>query len=149
MQFGLRTLLIAVTAVCLALGIVCDRAYRQKRAVDAIVARGGRVSYREAGVWLTLDRPWLGRDFFQPVTKVFWAGAAIEDEDLACVRALPGLEMLTLASTPVTDAGLRHLESLHAAALIDLRFTQVTDGGAARLRRVLPQAKILLRSDIE
>ncbi|HVX63582.1 MAG TPA: hypothetical protein VHC19_23370 [Pirellulales bacterium] len=149
MRFGLRTLLIAVTAVCLALGMVCDRAYRQKRAVDDILASGGRVSYREAGGWLTLDRLWLGRDFFQPVTKVFWAGAAIEDDDLACIRALPGLDMLSLASTPVTDAGLMHLESLHAAVLIDLRFTQVTDNGVARLRRELPQAKILLHNDVE
>lgn len=149
MRFGLRTLMIAITAVCLALGMAGDRAYRQKRAVDVIVTRGGRVAYREGDGWLQLDRPWIGRDIFAPIAKVFWAGAAIEDDDLACVRALPGLEMLTLASTPVTDAGLRHLEGLHAAALIDLRFTQVTDDGANRLRRLLPQAKILLHSDIE
>jgi hypothetical protein len=33
--------------------------------------------------------------------------------------------------------------------LIDVRFTQVTDNGVARLRRELPQAKILLHNDVE
>lgn len=149
MRFGLRTLLVAVAALCLTLGIASDRAYRQKCAVEAIVARGGKVSYREPGAWTPSWRAWPVRDFFEPVSSVFWAGASIDDDDLIHLRSLRGLRTLSLTSTSVTDAGLKHLEGLHAAMLIDLRFTQVTEAGANRLRRALPHAKILLRSDID
>lgn len=149
MRFRLRTLLIAVGIACLSLGVAADRGYRQKLAVDAIRAGGGRVDYPEAGAWSRPCQAWLGPDFCLPVSQVYWAGAAIDDDDLACLRTLPRVETISLASTPITDAGLAHLEGLEGAKLIDLRFTQVTDEGANRLRRTLPYAKILLHSDVD
>lgn len=149
MRFRLRTLLIAVGIACLWLGVAADRGYRQKLAVDAIRTSGGRVDYPEAGVWSRSCQAWLGPDFCLPVSQVFWAGAAIDDDDLACLRTLPSVELLSLASTPISDAGLAHLDGLGCAQLIDLRFTRVTDEGANRLRRALPQAKILLHSDVD
>ncbi len=149
MRFRLRTLLITIGIGCLALGFAADRGYRQKRAVDAISARGGRVDYRAGDSWSQPCQKWLGRDLFESVSMVFWAGAPIADDDLVCLRALPRLQTLTLTSTSITDAGLQHLEGLLEATLIDLRFTQVTDQGASRLRSKLPNAKILLLSDVD
>jgi hypothetical protein len=149
MRFRLRTLLIMIGIGCLALGFAADQGYRQQQAVDAINARGGRVDYRAGASWSRPWQKWLGRDFFEPVSMVFWAGAPIVDDDLVCLRALPRLQTLTLTSTSITDAGLQHLEGLREAMLIDLRFTQVTGQGANRLRDKLPNAKILLLSDVD
>ena len=149
MRFRLRTLLIMIGIGCLVLGFAADRGYRQKQAVDAIIARGGRVDYRAGASWFRPWQKWLGRDFFEPVSMVFWAGAPIADDDLVCLRALPRLQTLTLTSTSITDAGLQHLEGLRGARLIDLRFTRVSDQGASRLREKLPDAKILLHSDVD
>ncbi len=148
-RFRLRTLLISMGIACVALGFAADRGYRQKQAVAAIIARGGKVSYEARGAWTHPWQEWLGRDLFEPVKMVFWAGAPIADADLESLGALAQLETLTLASTPITDAGLIHLERVKHATLIDLRFTQVTDEGRNRLRRALPDAKILLHSDVE
>ena len=153
-QFSLRTLLALCAVCCLALGWQADRAFRQQRAAAAVVARGGRVAY---GVEVVNSRSpridaamrWLGRDFFEDVTAVYWAGAAIDDEDLENLRDFSRLSTLSLASTSITDAGLTALAECPRLEFIDLRFTQVTAAGVERLRQALPRAKVLRLNDAE
>ena len=86
------------------------------------------------------------------------------------IRFLTNLESLDLEGTPITDAGLAHLEGLTKLAYLDLsgfqvtdvglvhlkgltnlnlgytRNTRVTDGGVKNLQRTLPNLKIYVKS---
>ena len=153
-QFRLRTLLGLMAAGCLALGWKADAAFRQQQAVAAIVARGGRVGYEQEGQSRgKASRAIMGwgvsRDFFDRVTSVYWAGAPLDDADLALLKRLPRLSTVCLASTPISNVGLERLAACPRLELVDVRFTQVTDAGVERLRQKLPQAKVLQWNDGE
>jgi hypothetical protein len=83
------------------------------------------------------------------VDAVYLGGATVADDDLACLESLPRLRVLVLTSTAISDAGLRYLHDQQSLETIDLRFTAVTDAGVDSLRRALPKARILRRSDID
>jgi internalin A len=53
------------------------------------------------------------------------------------------LQELELASTKVTDAGLKELEELKSLKTLNLFRTEVTDAGVADLRKALPKLAIL------
>ena len=152
-QFSLRSLLALTAACCLLLGWKADGAFRQQRAAAAILARGGRVAYGNDAEprSLTVEAAvrWLGRDFVEHVTAVYWAGSAIEDQDLENLRHFPRLSTVSLTSTPVTDEGLQRLAECPRLEFVDLRFTQVTAVGVERLRQSLPRAKVLRLNDAE
>lgn len=154
-QFSLRALFTATALACTVLGVQTDRAYRQKRAVAAVVERGGRVGYEQDGQSRrNLSAPVvrllrLGRDFSEHVSSVYWAGAPLKDADLDALRHFPRLSTLSLASTPITDDGLKRLARCRRLELVDVRFTQVSEAGVVALRRALPGAKILWQNDAE
>jgi hypothetical protein len=153
-QFRLRTLLGLMAACCLALGWKAEAAFRQQQAVAAIVARGGRVGYEQDGQSRgNLSRAIMGwgvsRDFFDRVSSVYWAGAALEDADLEPLKRLPRLSTVCLASTRISDDGLERLAACPRLELVDVRFTQVTRAGVERLRQKLPKAKVLQWNDGE
>ena len=98
-QFSLRTLLLAVTAVCLVLGAVsrpiCE-ARREQPAIDALRDTGGDVAtqtVRFPGAFAV--RLVLGDWVCRRADSVRLAGCPVGDEDLRCL------------------AGLRHTTSLH------------------------------------
>ena len=69
-RFSLRTLFVAVTLLCLWLGLHVHRAYEQKRAVDDLEELGALVYYRPPAVWLAT---FLDRDMISTPTAVsFW-----------------------------------------------------------------------------
>lgn len=49
---------------------------------------------------------------------------------------------LDLAGTPITDAGLVHVQGLKSLQSIDLRGTHVTSDGVQRLRQALPNCLV-------
>lgn len=66
-QWRLRTLLIGLTIVCIALGAVVDRAARQRRATEWLAERGFRVVLTStAPEWMPtwLDRKLFNRGFY-------------------------------------------------------------------------------------
>jgi hypothetical protein len=152
MRFSLRTLLLVITVLFLWLGYMADQIHRQRAAVETIERLHGALRYDDAlsespvPHWLA---DWLGRDAIANVDAVYLGGTAVNDDDLTCLKNLPKLRTLVLTSSPITDAGLLHLCHLTSLETIDLRFTSVTDAGIANLRRVLCDAKILSKSDIE
>jgi hypothetical protein len=153
LQFRLRTLLAVLAVFLVWLGYHAERSHRQKRAVAAIEALGGHVSYQgdlDAASGLTgwLERL-FGKDSVRNVSAVFLAGRPIDDANLDPLADLPWLETVNLASTPLTDAGLERLNKLKRLKHIDIRFSQVSDEGVKRLRAALPNAKIYRVSDIE
>jgi len=69
----------------------------------------------------------------KPAKKVCLAGWFVTDAALVPLKALPGLESLTLANAQVTDAGMENLKGLTNLRSLDLTFTKVTDAGLSRL----------------
>jgi hypothetical protein len=120
MKLTIRTFLIVITAIGIWLGVLTDKAQRQRRAVTRIREMGGWVAYDwQTTPHLTSHPPgptWLramvGDDFFQEVTVVtFWDTAAT---DLSPLADLPHLKELSIPGPYVTDisplAGLKQLE---------------------------------------
>ena len=153
MRYSLRTLLLVMTVLVVWLGYQAELIHRQRAATRAIEQLHGSVEYDDSSSdsavrnWLAR---WLGRDAVSDVDAVYLAGAAVDDDDLAWLKELPRLRTVVLTSSPISDAGLRHLRPLTHLETVDLRFiTEVTDEGIASLRRALPEVKILGKSDIE
>ena len=145
-RFSLRTLLILVTLLSIALGWFVHRGERQRRAVAALKAVGGEVYYATdltgAEKSFGLGR-WLPRDYFDEVYLVSLSGRNdVTDANLAHVRDLTRLEWLDATHTEVTDAGLANLQGLTRLRTLELTRTKVTPSGIVRLKRVLPNCRI-------
>lgn len=170
LQFSMRTVLVLVTLLCMALAVWVVPAERQRRAVAAIGKLGGVVDYKKPAASETfpvaLLRRWLPPDYFGEVESLYLSNTGVTDAELTHLERLPGLRYLNLYYSGVTDAGLVHLERLtrlerlsltnaqvtdaglaHLHGLTSLRWlylnnTRVTDEGLARLRRALPNCRI-------
>lgn len=115
LQFRLRTIFVLLTILGLWLGVQANRAQRQRRAVDAILDRGGQVQYDyefdEDGHEIWLAEPpeppgpkWLrtlvGDDYFRTVVDVTFRTAT--DADMEGLAALTDLIELDLIGAEVT-----------------------------------------------
>lgn len=111
-QFSLRTALVTLTLLGVWFGIVASRAQRQRDAVKAIEALGGRVESDLQREWsatagnnfdpsasgLSWLRRLIGDDYFQSVECVYLFGSA--DETLKTIphlKRLKGLKTLVFA----------------------------------------------------
>ena len=152
MRFSLRTLLLVTTVLVVWLGHLAEQVHQQRAVVRAIERLHGSLGYDDSLSNSPLRR-WLasrlGRETVANIEAVYLGGTAARDDDLAALKNLPRLSTVVLTSSPVTDAGLVHLRGLTSLETIDLRFTEVTEAGVADLRRCLPRAKILSKSDID
>jgi len=145
-QFSLLTLFLVVTVLCVGLRLVVVPAEKQRRAVAAIKALGGRVDYVKPSEEASeaFPRPflrrWLPQDYFDEVRKVdfrFDQGNQVTDAGLAHLLGLSALQELNLnGSTHVTDAGMAHLQGLTRLQMLLLGGTQVTDAGLAHLHEM-------------
>lgn len=146
-QFSVRTLVVAMIVVGIWLGIVTNRARRQREAVSAISQVGGTVcyDYQKAGKrpnafdprklppgpeWL---RRLIGPEIFQDVVMVDLKGKPINDQLFNELRKLPKLENLNLNDTTITDSEMAHLAHLHNLQYVALWNTNVGDAGLAHL----------------
>jgi hypothetical protein len=146
LQYRLGTLLLAMTLLGVLLGILVNRANRQKRTVAAIQAVRGVVQYdaaEPAGLrWL---RKLIGDDYFQTVIVVDFATefygrrkalglSKVDDAGLQCFESLPDVETIELGhNRAVTDQGLAHLRSLNKLRVLYLYDCSVTGVGATHL----------------
>lgn len=139
MQFSLGKLFLLVTVLCAALGMVAVPAERQRRAVAAIEALGGSVSYAtpdwadDEALPRTSLRRWLPQDYFDSVNYVDLQALDVADSALVDLCGLTGLEKLDLSGTQVTGAGFVHLQGLARLKSLDLDGAPVTDAGLAGL----------------
>ena len=144
-RFSLRTLLVFMLVVCVAVGWKFERVRRQREAVAWVKEMGGFVYYFVDGnpyselrgpEWA---RKWLGHDFFNDVTGVELQGTQVSD--ISPLAKLSKLEYLYLDHTPVSDvtplAKLTKLEKLF------IHNTQVSDQAMEQLEKALPQCEIL------
>jgi Leucine-rich repeat (LRR) protein len=149
-QFSLLTLLLVVAVLCVGLSLVVVPAERQRRAVAAIKALGGRVQYvtPDQDASKAFPRPflrrWLPRDYFDAVQAVTFRATQITDAGLAHLRGLRGLQVLSLGSSQVTDAGLAHLRALTGLQELSFDGTQVTDAGVTHLQALTELTRLTL-----
>lgn len=144
-RFSLGTLFAAITILGIWLGVIVHRQDRQDRAVEAIRAAGGLVSYDfeidEDDDFIAYARPpgptWL-RDHFDSTLfcNPVWVDCeanAFDDETAAFLADLPHLTYLALRDATVTDAGMGNLAAL--ASLRELRLVglDITDKGLESL----------------
>ena len=116
-QFNLRTLLVLVTVICVALGLSAKewhRALRKNQAVEEVQRHGGHVRLADppkaTGVisgWLHL---FLGDEFFAEVSNVSLGPQSEQDLDL--LRPFPELRWLRLWGPAVTDSALERTAGL-------------------------------------
>jgi len=117
-QFGLSTLLVAVTLISLPLGYVAwerEQCRRGKEALEML-----RNAESNLGTWSESSpsgRPaWLktviGDDDFRAVDEVTLRGNTISDSDLRLLAALPNLHDIGIIDANVTDDGVAYLRNL-------------------------------------
>jgi hypothetical protein len=148
-QFSLRTMLLAVTLICVLLGLLAQplvEARKERTVIEALRRLGADVSSR------TVDTP--GRGLLQPVlgswpylraTRVGLKGLPVGDEDLRHLENLRHVERLDLRGTGLTDAGLEHLRGMTKIESLDLSRTAVSDAGLAHLANLTGIVVLRLR----
>jgi hypothetical protein len=123
LRYSLRTLLIAMTAFCIWLGLTTAAARRQHKAVEAILAEGGYIAYDYELVGSKPGRAWfrqiVGDDFVISPIVVRLASDHVTDEFIEQNIALFNrLTSLNLESSNLSRRGLvsilplRQLQSL-------------------------------------
>jgi hypothetical protein len=123
-RFGLRSLMIALTLLCVWLGFKVNAARRQREAVQAILQAGGTVAYDYQMVpvglpsyaeTFNIDRnavspapSWLrsvfGDDFFCNVIYVGFQGTGA-DFELVRLADLPSIRRIIMRSVPTASSG--------------------------------------------
>jgi hypothetical protein len=145
LQFGLGTLLLAITVICVWLGVTVNRARRQREAVAAIERLGGAVLYDyqfdahhlqipnaklDVPTWL---RGSLGEEFYRTPVHIYVGGLRLKPGDLKPLEDLTELDWLYLGSCTLSDAELAHLQPLAKLRALDLGGTPISDAGLVHL----------------
>jgi len=161
-RFGLKTCLIASTLLCVFLGLVVNRAQRQKRTVQALGDLGCHVFYdsqerpygctftfyedsREVrfikpGVLVSL----LGEDCFRHAIEVF-ARRPLDDAHVELLSNLSSLKCVHLDDCRITNAGLAHLSGLRHLQVLSLSRTKIDDSGMKHLKYLKELAGLSLQ----
>ena len=155
-QFGLRTLLLAMAAVGLLIGLVLipaiNRMQRKRitrpfvphrvwvgfAADDSIAVHCNDPQFDDARL-RQLRGNLTGLDC---LTHLKLSNTKITDASLSLVGSLSTLRYLDLENTQVSDAGLRHLAGLKNLDGLKLRNTAVTEAGVTALQIELPHTEI-------
>lgn len=154
-QLSVRTLLVLITALCIALAVWVVPRERQRRAVAAIEAAGGRVGYMHdrapfaetESPLQTFLRSWLPRDYLDDVYDVdlsdtltaVWDITEAERRHRQLVRHLSAfkhVEVLDLSHCWVRDSGLLQLQGMTRLRVLNLSDTPITDLGLSHLREL-------------
>ena len=163
LQYGLRSLLLAMLIVCLALGWYVERVRRQRQAVAALREAGADVDYgafddyetfdygiyddpfaedpkpTTCGEWLEFYAPArvrnaLGIDFFRRVEAVDFHEGDDCPTVLGRLRELPGLRRLSLDRA--LDEDLVNVGALRSLTNLKLASPYVTDAGLGYLENL-------------
>jgi len=152
-QFSLRFLFVAVTVVCVLIGMEARKYQRQKSALDELLARGATVRYdyeiddrgylRRAP---DANRPsaprWMqrafGEHYFYQVIGVGLFGKHWNDADTQLLIDLPWLRGLSFHDTTVTDKGFQNVSRCACLEQVTLvgRHPLVTDASILQMRQL-------------
>lgn len=153
-RFSLRTLLLAIAAVSIWLGVQVNRARYQRLAVEELRNLGCDIFYDNARrpwgyTWIPAyennrdqvmrDRLWFDKYFSEDlahnVIEVFFPEHA-NDDDLAILKNLPYLTTVELSDSKITNAGLQQLEGLAQLRVLRLDNTTIDDDGFIHLSKL-------------
>jgi hypothetical protein len=153
-QFSLKTMLVAMTLICLGPGgyvaYYQGKAREQKIAFRTLNQYGGYfASDQQSPTRSHLARVILGDDDAANLTSVLFVQShpdgrifTFQDDCLRHLAKLPKINDVALANIAVSDAGLVHLARLKGLKNVSLKNTKVTDAGVAQLQRELPDCRI-------
>lgn len=145
--------MLLVTAVCVALGVVLERARRQQRAVSALTEVFADVKLdndphvHRASKYLEQ----IDVHCFHSVVWVILDASSVNDETMVHLESLPHLEVLMLLEqADVSSEGLKHLESLPRLKALILASGQIDDQGLVYIasRSNLEELEIQYQEDI-
>ena len=144
LRFRLRSALIVCTVFCVLLALIVLPAYRERRAAEALIARGAMVYYakqldqdgnfRTAPTTTRWDQAWLHCDLTDHVGLVVLYNCSIEKEDIAHLRYLPQLERLDFCEPAVSDDWLPQLARLRKLRRLHLNYASISDDGLEHLQ---------------
>jgi hypothetical protein len=146
-RFRLRTLLLGVLGISIALGLYVASVRRQQAAVRALRAAGCGITYDyEFQRPAPYDPPgpaWLEPledDWFSSVTDVESPDAPpippFTDEQGEHLRYLPAIQSLWLGESHISDRTMTVISGLQRLRYLELEETNITDAGLAQLRRL-------------
>ena len=140
LRISLRTLLVVVTVLAVWSGWYANRALRQRQAVASIVAQGGKVVYASQRGSGETPRPlpflaqYLGADFVESVSYVYFIGPEFDDTDLILLNDLRTTTWLVLHDCKVTGSGFYEVPSLRELRKLHATRTPLADHGIAYFR---------------
>jgi hypothetical protein len=135
-QYSLRTFLVLVTCVAIAIAWFANYARQRRAALAAIRQAGGNIQmyYREPGSESLLEE-WFGRELFEPVMKVDLRAGKVDNDLLRQIGVLKELRRLDLSNARIDDDGIRQIAHLPLQELW-LQETKITDASAATLSQI-------------
>lgn len=132
-RFGLRSLLLATTVVCLVFGAwsVYVDPYREQAAAVALIRQlGGTVEMQAANgpVWQAyLVETMVGESSYAEAARVDLQNAQIPDESQAQLSRLPFVQEMNLDRSNADDRAIFALGRAPNLVSLSLRYTAVTD----------------------
>ena len=154
-RFGLRTIFVVVTLLCVALAITLHHFRARRAAIGAIDELGGGYGVELVGpAWL---RQLVGDDkYFYEAHRIslgrpdtpYKAERPFNDEELAGIidhiNVFTGAKTLDLTRSPITDDGLRCLSRVRDLERLYLGDTAITDAGLANLEPLVSLKRVWL-----
>jgi len=156
-RYSLRTMLVAVTLLCVWLGAVVNPARRQRQTVEKLRESTGRAfiryDYEDRGSTNPRAPDWLrrllGDDYFHDVVSLTWLHFHADEVTPDDLVDLPKLRDLTLREMPITDEGLQKLARLRRleSLCIDTGNSRdITDHGLEHLSSLIELENLTVRS---
>ena len=156
LRYGVRSMLLLLTLVCIFVARQTHLARKQKQAVASILEGGGSVifDYQVDKSYVLKKDPelpapeWLcrlvGEEFFVDVIYVQLATDKAIQSGLPHISSLPGLRILELKGTALDDEGLRHLANLRELERLDIYKSSISGAGLAHLKACQNLTTLLL-----
>jgi len=157
-QFGLRSLLLLVTAIGLGLGWASwklNEIRQHQRVVEEVRRLGATVSFEHQ-----LNNPnpvapgprWLkrilGEDFLAEVTQIQLNDERVNDDTLALIATLPNEgSSLIATSDGITDEGLEHLAKGTGLDALEIHSANVTIAGYENLKKLKKLESLIVRDE--
>lgn len=141
-RFSLRVLLVLITVGSIALGVIVNRAERQRKAVAWINEHQGHVIYAHTPVGFPPESEvqpvpqWLidllgEHYFFRPVSATLTNLQG--NEDLSPLNGLPTVDRVSLEQSSLTGKQLRQLSQVPSIHELNLYDSELTDDALAEL----------------
>ena len=140
-RVSLRTGLLFVALVAVALGFIVKLERTRRAGEERIKPFGGSVAWKERGPrWLTRL---VGRDVFAIPWEVSFLNEPLQDDDLLALSGLEETRQLIISQNATfTGTGLRHLEDMQNLERLYIYDVPITDDGLANLPKIASLEKI-------